>query len=1094
MGGIGKTTLVTALAHDQEVLTHFDNGILWATLGQQPNLLSLLSGWVQALGDYDFKATSEVDASNRLRTLLYNKVVLLVIDDAWDSKHIEAFKVGGQNCKVIITTRRPDIALEVGAELYQLDLMTEEQSLALFARVLGRELEEKETEEAKLLAASVGYLPYALNLAAKIIKKPGTSWKELLDALNAEVARLEKLETTTRKRRKGEISLEALFNKSLEALQEDEPDLGENFNWLGILPEDVSIAAPMLTTLWEVEVEEADERLELLRNESLLLPGSPVIIKDKRWNTYRVHDILHDIACRRLCKKQAQKDSLAESHAAFIKRYQTKTQNEKWHSLENDGYIHSYLTWHLEKAGLVNEIHSLLREESETGCNGWYEACDRLGQTANFVTDVARAWQLVEDSWTETTLPEVIGLQCRYALMQASINSIKENIPATLLEALVREGMWTVTKGLAYAKQNPETLAALVRSLRQGSLEEGQLQNIRQEFNNEFHKALVLCALVHHDKNWQQEALKAVKDVKDPPKRIKALDALPRELPEDLRKEAWKWAKEIDRIANSKDYQLQALRKLGIKWEEFLPDVMEETLAINHKEEKFRITNIYRLVILLSKDKYKHKYLREKIVREAKKIKKIDYQVYILSALASDLSCTELTKVLDEVISKESDKYNVNENFRAEALAWIADYLYKEPSAPQCLLKIIENEVKNIENGLVKALSVLSPNIPQYDLLDVLDNCYEVEIQEMLDIVLERLVPSLLLSNLSIKDIMEKISNIPGEKIKDQISNAVFLQASKEQLSEILRAKQQIKDKDAQVLTLCKLSQYKLPQNLLLQILDATELIDFEYDKASVIVELSPYLTEEYLQKKAFEVVETIRNKDDKTYALSGLFQHLPEDKKSDVMNKVEMINKDHDSDLVLIQLLSSLPRREQRLEKVNEIKNECYYHLALRKLLPLLPLEQLPEALEIVEKLNEDEEKWKAISLGVLYPYLSTDLLREEALNIAQGIKNENSKTLAFCGLYPYLSEDMKSKVRNSVKETQYCDWKDKIIAIYPYLPKNDLYDLFCKRLSVVATHERKKLLADIGELSPVVFHLGGTEAIEQIFNTIQKVGRQWR
>jgi hypothetical protein len=58
LGSVGKSTLATALAHDKEVKTHFCDGILWATLGQQPNLLSLLSGWVQALGDCNFKATS----------------------------------------------------------------------------------------------------------------------------------------------------------------------------------------------------------------------------------------------------------------------------------------------------------------------------------------------------------------------------------------------------------------------------------------------------------------------------------------------------------------------------------------------------------------------------------------------------------------------------------------------------------------------------------------------------------------------------------------------------------------------------------------------------------------------------------------------------------------------------------------------------------------------------------------------------------------------------------------------------------------------------------------------------------------------------
>ena len=55
LGGIGKSTVVGALAHNPEIQSHFPDGIFWATLGQQPDILSFLSTWIQALGDYDFK-------------------------------------------------------------------------------------------------------------------------------------------------------------------------------------------------------------------------------------------------------------------------------------------------------------------------------------------------------------------------------------------------------------------------------------------------------------------------------------------------------------------------------------------------------------------------------------------------------------------------------------------------------------------------------------------------------------------------------------------------------------------------------------------------------------------------------------------------------------------------------------------------------------------------------------------------------------------------------------------------------------------------------------------------------------------------------
>ncbi len=58
----------------------------------------------------------------------------MAIDEGWNVEDIEPFQVGSGKCQVIITTRRADVAEEVDAQLYSLDLMSEEQSLMLLAR------------------------------------------------------------------------------------------------------------------------------------------------------------------------------------------------------------------------------------------------------------------------------------------------------------------------------------------------------------------------------------------------------------------------------------------------------------------------------------------------------------------------------------------------------------------------------------------------------------------------------------------------------------------------------------------------------------------------------------------------------------------------------------------------------------------------------------------------------------------------------------------------------------------------------------------------------------------------------------------------
>ena len=102
LGGIGKSTLATALAYDQEIQSYFSDGILWATLGQQPDILSFLYSWIQALGDYNFKPTNPESASLHLRTLLADKKALLVVDDLWNSDDVDPFLVAGDGCRVLM--------------------------------------------------------------------------------------------------------------------------------------------------------------------------------------------------------------------------------------------------------------------------------------------------------------------------------------------------------------------------------------------------------------------------------------------------------------------------------------------------------------------------------------------------------------------------------------------------------------------------------------------------------------------------------------------------------------------------------------------------------------------------------------------------------------------------------------------------------------------------------------------------------------------------------------------------------------------------------------------------------------------------------
>jgi formylglycine-generating enzyme required for sulfatase activity len=209
MGGVGKSTLAAVLAHDAEVQARFPDGVLWATVGQQPNILSLLMNWIQALEDYDFQPPTIEAASVRLRTLLHDRACLLVLDDVRQSQHVRPFLVDSSRSQILITTRGVTVASqEVGSRIYEMGVMTPEQSLGLLAEHLGRSLDEGEQEKALRLAQAVDYHPLTLQLAAAQINQ-GASWTEVIYNMQSEMEKHQPREHISHMGSKGMVHVSA---------------------------------------------------------------------------------------------------------------------------------------------------------------------------------------------------------------------------------------------------------------------------------------------------------------------------------------------------------------------------------------------------------------------------------------------------------------------------------------------------------------------------------------------------------------------------------------------------------------------------------------------------------------------------------------------------------------------------------------------------------------------------------------------------------------------------------------------------------------------------------------------------------------------
>jgi hypothetical protein len=159
MGGIGKTTLAAALANHPEVETALPEGTLWAGLGPEPEVMSLLAEWGTQLGEDFAQFDSPETRSRRLSTLLHDKKALLIVDDVWHAEPARYFLVGGPRCRALITTRDNEIARKLaGHEAIRVETLTDAASLNLL-RELAPKAVPADEKAANELATALDGLP-----------------------------------------------------------------------------------------------------------------------------------------------------------------------------------------------------------------------------------------------------------------------------------------------------------------------------------------------------------------------------------------------------------------------------------------------------------------------------------------------------------------------------------------------------------------------------------------------------------------------------------------------------------------------------------------------------------------------------------------------------------------------------------------------------------------------------------------------------------------------------------------------------------------------------------------------------------------------
>ncbi|MCL4251677.1 MAG: hypothetical protein KJ065_26230 [Anaerolineae bacterium] len=227
--GAGKSTTVATLAHDRVIAHQFPDGVLWASLGEAPDIYGALDAWAAAFKLSDPGRARKVEEISALLTaILRNKRVLLIVDDVWRAEHVVPFRVGGQSCAMIFTSRLNDVANELApgsADIYRLPLLDEAHGIELL-KTLTPETVSDYPDEAQQLARDLEGLPLALHVAGRLLHaeaRLGWGVRELLAELRTGASLLAAQAPSDMIGARGETSptIAVLLKRSTDLLDED---------------------------------------------------------------------------------------------------------------------------------------------------------------------------------------------------------------------------------------------------------------------------------------------------------------------------------------------------------------------------------------------------------------------------------------------------------------------------------------------------------------------------------------------------------------------------------------------------------------------------------------------------------------------------------------------------------------------------------------------------------------------------------------------------------------------------------------------------------------------------------------------------------
>ncbi|MCM2422182.1 helix-turn-helix transcriptional regulator [Streptomyces sp. RKAG293] len=233
--GVGKTALALYWAH--RVRDRFPDGQLHVNLrgfgAEEPmDPSEALHGFLQSLGVAPAAVpVHRAAASALLRTLLADRRLLLVLDNARSAEQVRPLLASGSGSLTVVTsrTRLDGLVVREGALRITLDVLPRYDAHALLVRRIGAERVHREPLATEELVDLCARLPLALSVAAaRVAVCPGEAFGHLVAELREAHARLDVLGLQD-----ADVDLRTVFERSYALLP---PPAARLFRLLGCHP------------------------------------------------------------------------------------------------------------------------------------------------------------------------------------------------------------------------------------------------------------------------------------------------------------------------------------------------------------------------------------------------------------------------------------------------------------------------------------------------------------------------------------------------------------------------------------------------------------------------------------------------------------------------------------------------------------------------------------------------------------------------------------------------------------------------------------------------------------------------------------------